>query len=153
VPIAPPPRHNRVLELIALFKLVKAALLTAVGLGALRLVHEDIALLADRWMAALTSNVWRHLLVEVAERASALSPAGLHLLGIGAFLYAGLFVTEGVGLWLEQRWAEYLTAIATATLIPLEVRELWLRLTVPRVSALVINLAVVAYLVRQLRRT
>ena len=55
--------------------------------------------------------------------------------------------TEAVGLWYEQRWAEYLTALATAGFLPFEVHELTNRVSVLRVSALVINLAVLVYLV------
>ena len=36
-------------------------------------------------------------------------------------IYAELFLTEGIGLWLEQRWAEWLTVIITSALIPIEI--------------------------------
>jgi uncharacterized membrane protein (DUF2068 family) len=72
--------------------------------------------------------------------------------GVGAFLYAGLFATEGVGLWLRRRWAEYFTIIATASFIPFEAFELAKQPTVLRGGALVLNIAVVAYLVAHVRR-
>ena len=62
-----------------------------------------------------------------------------------------LFTVEGVGLWKGKRWAEYLTVIATSALIPFEVYELARRLTMVRVSALVVNVAAVIYLVYRLR--
>ncbi len=54
--------------------------------------------------------------------------------------------TEAVGLWHEKRWAEYLTVVATAGFLPFEILELVDRVTVLRVGALVINLAVLVYL-------
>ena len=58
---------------------------------------------------------------------------------------------EGIGLWHEARWAEYLTVVASSLLVPIEVYELVQKLTVPRAAALVVNLAAVAYLVWRLR--
>jgi uncharacterized membrane protein (DUF2068 family) len=69
-----------------------------------------------------------------------------------AFLYATLFIVEGVGLWMARRWAEYLTIIATSSFVPFEVYELFRHVTWPRTVTLVINLLVVAYLVVKVRR-
>jgi uncharacterized membrane protein (DUF2068 family) len=74
-------------------------------------------------------------------------PSGtLRLAGAVIGGYALLEGAEAVGLWLQRRWAEYLTFIATTALLPLEVYELTLRVSPFKVVALVINLAVVAYL-------
>ena len=71
----------------------------------------------------------------------------LHLLGIAIFIYALVEGAEAVGLWYQQRWAEYLTFIATALFLPLEVYELTTRVSPFKVSALLINLAILVYLV------
>jgi uncharacterized membrane protein (DUF2068 family) len=73
--------------------------------------------------------------------------AALFALGYGV-----LELVEGTGLWLDQLWAEYLTVIATSLLIPLELYELVHRPSVLKVAGLVINLAIVGYLVYLLRR-
>lgn len=65
-----------------------------------------------------------------------------------AVLYALVEWTEAIGLWKEKRWAEYLTVIATAGFLPLEIRELLDRVTVLRVGALVVNLALLIWLIR-----
>ncbi len=73
-------------------------------------------------------------------------------MGAVAFLYAALFVVEGVGLWMARRWAEYLTIIATSSFVPFEVYELVRHVTWPRTVTLLINLLVVAYLVVKVRQ-
>ena len=63
-----------------------------------------------------------------------------------------LELVEGVGLWMRKRWAEYLTIVATSLLIPLEVYELAHHATLLKAGGLVVNVLIVAYLVRVLRR-
>ena len=71
----------------------------------------------------------------------------LHLLSVGLFAYAAVEGAEAVGLWYQRRWAEYLTFIATALFLPLEVYELTRTVSPFKVTALLINLAIVIYLV------
>jgi hypothetical protein len=73
-------------------------------------------------------------------------PGRLHLIGVALAAYAVLAAVEAVGLWRQRRWAEYLTLIATSALLPLEVYELVRGITALKVVALVVNLAVVVYL-------
>jgi uncharacterized membrane protein (DUF2068 family) len=143
---------DRGLRLIALFKFTKALLLIAVGLGVLQFLEPDTAARAQRWATALATSSDRRLVQHLLAQAMGLVPGRLVVLALGAFLYAGLFTTEGVGLWLGLRWAEYLTVVATASFVPLEIFEILRRLDPLRVAALVINVAAVAYLVYRLRR-
>lgn len=69
------------------------------------------------------------------------------LLGL-ATLYALVEWTEAIGLWKEKRWAEYLTVIATAGFLPLEIRELIDRITVLRAGAFIVNVALLVWLIR-----
>jgi uncharacterized membrane protein (DUF2068 family) len=140
------------LRLVALYKLAKAVLSVLVGFGALGLIRPGTAELARQWVAALTASGSHRTLEQLLARVPGLTVHQLEVLGIGAFLYAGLFLVEGVGLWLGRRWAGYLTVVETAALIPLELFELSRRLTPVRIGALALNLAVVAYLWRRLRR-
>jgi uncharacterized membrane protein (DUF2068 family) len=75
----------------------------------------------------------------------------MQALGVVALFYAMLYVIEGIGLWHQSKWAEYLTIIATATFIPLEIYELYRRLTLPRGGALLVNVAVVIYLIYRIK--
>ena len=100
---------------------------------------------------ALGSSIDVVPVLRLLRQIGALPPWRLRLIGGGAFLYAAPFLTEGIGLWRQRRWAEYLTVIATASFIPFEVFELARRLTYPRAAALIINICVVAYLIWRLK--
>jgi len=88
----------------------------------------------------------------VLRRLPGVDPRMLMRFSLSALVYAALLLTEGIGLLLAQRWAEYLTIAATASLIPLELYELVRHPNVTRVTVLVVNLAIVIYLVRRVRR-
>jgi uncharacterized membrane protein (DUF2068 family) len=71
---------------------------------------------------------------------------------LGSFIYAGLFLVEGTGLWLRKRWGEWLTVIVTSSLIPVEIYEIHRHLTVAKLGVLALNLAIVIYLILHMRR-
>jgi uncharacterized membrane protein (DUF2068 family) len=82
----------------------------------------------------------------LAEDISGLHAATLVLLAVGALVYAVVEGVEGLGLWRERRWAEYLTVVTTAAFLPLEIHELLARFTVIRTGAFILNLAILIYL-------
>jgi uncharacterized membrane protein (DUF2068 family) len=139
------------LRLIALFKLLKALLLIGVGFGALRLIHADVWVLAASWADRLNIDPQNRHLGALLSRLVDADPRTFAAIAAGSFVYAAVLFTEGVGLWFRRRWAEYFTIIVTSSLIPLELYEVWKRVTVPRVAIIVVNVAIVAYLVRELR--
>jgi len=150
---SPPPRHrSRVLLLIGIFKLFKAALLVLVGIGAHKLLHQDVAEQLSHWVSQLRLDPGSHYLYAAIHKLGLLDDHHLKEISFGAFFYASLLTLEGVGLCLSERWAEYFTIIMTASLLPLEVLEVSRRVTVLRVSLLVLNLMIVGYLIRRLIR-
>ncbi|MDQ6949234.1 MAG: DUF2127 domain-containing protein [Actinomycetota bacterium] len=86
------------------------------------------------------------LLNSAADRVATLNRGHVFKLAIAALAFGLVEATEAVGLWLEKRWAEYLTVVATASLLPLEVIELTHHVTVLKAFGFVLNIAVVAYL-------
>lgn len=144
--------HGRGLRLIAAFKLLKGLALLALGIGALKLLHKDVEALVEHWINIFQVDPNGHYVRLVLAKLSILDDRRLKELSVGTFFYSAVFLTEGTGLALGKRWAEYLTIISTASLLPLEIYELAKRASVGKVLALVINLAVVAYLVFELRR-
>ena len=93
-----------------------------------------------------TSKIGHHGLLHDLDRLFSLKGSTLHLLGAGILGYAVLEGVEAVGLWLQKRWAEYLTFIATTLFLPLEVYELTRRISPFKIAALVVNLAICVYL-------
>lgn len=85
-------------------------------------------------------------LLHQVDRLFSLQSSRLHLFAVVAIAYAGIEGVEAVGLWYQKRWAEYLTLIVTASLLPVEVYELVHHLTPFKVLAIVVNVAVVVYL-------
>jgi uncharacterized membrane protein (DUF2068 family) len=144
--------HGRGLRVIAAFKLLKALALIAVGVGALRLLHKDVAAIAEHWINIFQVDPHNHFIDLLLAKLANVNDHRLKELSIGTFIYAGVFLVEGTGLALQKRWAEYFTIVTTASLLPIEIYELARRLSIGRSLALLINLAVVAYLIFELRR-
>ncbi len=144
--------HGRGLRLIAAFKLLKGLALLALGIGALKLLHKDVEALVVHWINIFQVDPNGHYVRLLLTKLSILDDRRLKELSVGTFFYSAVFLTEGTGLALGKRWAEYLTIISTASLLPLEIYELAKHASVGKILALVINLAVVVYLVFELRR-
>jgi uncharacterized membrane protein (DUF2068 family) len=146
-------QNSGLLRLIAVFKLIKALTLIVVGVGALRLIHannaaDTIARFAGKFSFNPGARYLDHFLAKIAN----LPSRDFRDLGIGSFVYAALFLTEGAGLWLAKRWGEWFTAIITGSLVPLEICEIHRHPTVTKVIVLLLNIAIVAYLVVRIRR-
>jgi len=143
--------NSRTLLLIAVFKLTKGVLLVAVGAGAVHLLHRDVADTVMRWVNLLRVDPDNRFIHGILTRLLAISPKQLELLSVGTFFYAGLLLTEGTGLLLRKRWAEYFTIITTAGLIPLDLYELARPVSMAKIIVLAVNVAIVVYLVLRVR--
>jgi len=144
--------HQTGLALIAVFKLVKGALLLLVGVGLLKLMHAEIATLFSRLIEALHLNADSRIIHALVLKVDALQPHSVLVVALVSLGYAGMLLLEGVGLWLERSWAAYLTVISTSLLLPFELYEVIDRMSILRVGVLLLNLVIVLYLVRQLKR-
>ena len=142
---------SRLIRVIAVFKLFKAVLLTCLGFGAFRLLNPVVGQRLTHWVGSFAWNYNRDFVMSGLTKLTGLKSIQLEALGIGAFLYAILFTVEGIGLWFEKRWAEYLTVIATGSLLPLELYEVYRKFTYSRVFTLLLNLLVFIYLIRVVR--
>ena len=154
------PRRGRalrdavVLRLIALERGIHAlmALVAAAALGALDLHLPAVQGWARRTAATLggalaPSDPTRQWVVKELRHLAGLRPGTLTTLAGAAAAFGLLEVAEAVGLWRERRWAEYLTAVVTAGLLPVAVGELVAGITLLRMAALVFDIAVLAWLV------
>lgn len=148
-------RDSLVLKAIAVDRGVHAVVfgLLAVGLLFLRSnlgsLQDQARAIVDNTTSGLAGTGQassRSFLLKELNRLVGLNPKTLRLLLFTAVVYAVLEGAEAFGLWRGRRWAEYLTALATAGFLPLEIDELIKKVSVGRVVALVVNLAVLVYL-------
>lgn len=147
------PQSSAMLILIGLFRLLKAALLFAVGFGLHRMLKHDAEQFLRECVHAVRFDPEnRHIHAAIAK-VTGLSPKRLRELSVGTFAYGSLFAVEGIGLVLRKRWAEYLTVISTSVFLPLEVYELIHRPRPAKAIILVLNLAIVVYLIIGLYRS
>ena len=130
----------------------KALLSVALGFGALKLLHHDVASVVLHIADALKIDPENHLIGLLMIKANLISATELRRFSIITFSYAVVCLVEGTGLMLEKRWAEYFTVTLTALALPLECFELYKEFTPPRLALLLVNLAVLAYLIWLLRR-
>jgi len=147
-------RRHRYLKLIALFKIAKGVLLLVLGISLLFLNART------RWMDALSDWTADEILLEHSKGISyllhklqaALAGGKLQATGLLALFYSADIFTEGIGVYMEQRWAELLMIFATAGLIPLEIRHLWHRPGLVAAVILLANCFIVWFLYRVLKR-
>lgn len=144
-------RSPRVIVAIGVFKLLKGVLLIATGIGALSLLHKDIAAVVTHWIEVLRVDPDNDFINNLLSRVFSITPKQLKEISAGTFFYAALLLTEGVGLLMRKHWAEYFTVITTAGLIPLEIYELVRHFTAVKVLVLVVNVAIVVYLIWRIR--
>ena len=146
-PTQPVHNHSRGLLLVGLFKLSKAIFFTAVGAGALHLVHKNVSDVLMHIVDTLRLDQESRFVGFLLGKASLISSHQLREAGTFSFLYAAVCIVEGTGLVLRKRWAEFFTVFLTAMGLPWECYELVHKFSPYKVGLLVINLIVLGYLV------
>ena len=140
--------HNKWLVLIAAYKFAQAILFLLIGLGARHLLHKDVGdelgALADH----LRFNPESKFINFILDKASLLNDPLFRRIGLVAFSYSALSMAEGIGLYREKAWGEYLTLAITASFLPWEIYEIFLRQTPIRFGLLAVNLMVFLYLLK-----
>jgi len=146
-------RRVRYLKLIALFKIAKGTLLLLLGVS---LVFLNMC---TRWMDAISDWTADEILMEHSRAVTwllhklqaVLAGGALRATGFLALFYSAVLFTEGIGVYLQKRWAEWLMIIATGALIPIEVRHLWHRPGLVGALILLANCFIVWFLYRVLK--
>jgi uncharacterized membrane protein (DUF2068 family) len=153
-------RRVRYLKLIAVFKIFKGLLLFVLGFSLLFLNSRPAWLdqISDWTEDQLLLQHTKAVVFLLSKLQDILAGGGaLRATGFLALFYCAVLLTEGIGVYLQKRWAELLMIFATGALIPLEIRHLWHRLIFHRpilVAALILlaNCFIVWFLYLVLRR-
>jgi uncharacterized membrane protein (DUF2068 family) len=135
------------LRAVAVFEAIKGALVILAGLGVLALIHRDVQALAESVIDFLHLNPERHYPHIFIEAAGRLTDARLRFLALAAFGYSTVRFAEAYGLWHKRAWAEWFAIISGSLYLPFEVYELLRHPTMFKASVLLINAAVVGYMI------
>jgi uncharacterized membrane protein (DUF2068 family) len=141
-------KHSLGLRVIAIYEVAKTVCLIIVAVVAFGLHQEknfDHLVHALEHLSLADTNGLRWQLVQWLEQ---LGPGKFAAIGIVALCYAAIFATEGIGLWLRKHWAEWFTVIATGSLVPFEIYEVFHKFSLLKLAALLANVVIVVYLVR-----
>lgn len=160
LPLHPPARTvtkvrhpgDRTLKWIAGYNLGKGLLLLTVALGLLGFLHRDVDQIVGHWLSELGVNLENVHVAVFLARLDVVTDNQLRLFSGVTFVFAAVFITEGIGLFFRQRWAEYLTIIVTASFIPVEIFESIKHFGPAKLILLIVNTAIVCCLLWILKK-
>jgi uncharacterized membrane protein (DUF2068 family) len=147
--LSPTPSRNedRYLRWIAFYIFGKGLLLCLLAIGILGFLHKDVDTIVGNWMTLLGFNMENRHVVTFLARLDKVTDKQLAEWSGITFAVAGMFVTQATGLLLRQQWAKYLTVSVTASLIPVEIFELFRHFGWIKVGVLGANIAIVTFLI------
>lgn len=152
--MTPANNERRTLHYIAIFKLAKGCLLLLIACAFLFLdQRSELLSHLIEWAEDELMLLHNSVLIWLLNRFDVLlQAASLRTTGIVSLCYAIVLMTEGIGVWKQKRWAEWLMVVATASLVPLEVLHFIHKPGFIKVLIICANILIVVYLVRTLRR-
>ena len=145
-------RQTTTLHLIALFEALKGLAAIAASLGLLSLAQHDLQALAHALIGHFHLDPEAHYPRMLLDEAALLANTDLRQVVLLLWAYSTIRVAEAYGLWRDRAWAEWLAAASGALYLPLEISHLLHRSTWINAGVLILNLAVVVYMVARLRR-
>ncbi len=140
------------LRLVAVFELAKGLLVLFAGLGFLAFLHRDVQEVAEELLLHLHLNPSSRIpgiFLQLVER---VSNVDMWFLALGALTYATVRVAEGLGLWFDRVWAEWLGVASGLIYVPFEIYELGKGITTLKIVTFALNVLVVAVLADALWR-
>ncbi len=137
----------KVLRAVASLELSKGLIVLAAGCGLLLLLHRDTSEVAENLLRVLHVSPDDRLSHFVMRSANRITDKKLWSLAGLAAMYSSLRFVEAYGLWKARAWAEWIALISGAMYLPFEARELIRKITFLHSGLLIVNLAIVAYMV------
>lgn len=147
------PASKAGLRTVAVFEAMKGLLVLLAGCGLLAFIHKDLHEAAVHLVRVLHFNPAKHYPSIFIDAADKVTDLQLWMFALSALLYATVRFVEAYGLWKQMQWAEWFGLLSGALYIPLEILEASREFTWPRITVLVVNLAVVGYLADALLRS
>lgn len=149
-----PNSQHKALKIIAIFKLTKSAILLAFGITALFFEIRNTWLQAvlDWCVDEIMLPHGKIIAFLLAKFTNLLLTTNFTFTGIVSLIYAAVLATEGIGVYLEKRWAEYLMVIATASLIPFEMYHFFHKPSIIKTIIILVNITIVWFLFQTLKK-
>ncbi|MFI5386517.1 MAG: DUF2127 domain-containing protein [Fimbriimonadales bacterium] len=138
--------------MIGTYKLISGLVALALGIWSLSFLDHDPERGLERVILRLGLDPQNHVIHSVISALLGVDRKHLRAIEAGTFFYAVLHAIEGIGLIRGRDWAGYLVIIATSSLIPFEIFEIARKMSLLRISLLVLNLSIVIYLFATLRK-
>ena len=136
------------LYIIALFELLKGALVLFVGLGLLTMIDKDLQEFGEHVIELLHLNPAQQYPRIFLLFLSRISDMNFLWLAAGAFLYSIVRFAEAYGLWKQKVWAEWMAILSGSAYLPIEMYEMSKMITWPRILVTAVNFGIVLYLIR-----
>ena len=140
------------LRAVALFEALKGSLALLAAGGLFYYIPRDLRHIAVELVGRLHLNAGKsypNVFIRVVEDSS---NAQLWTIAALVVVYAIVRFSEAYGLWRARSWAEWLAAVSGAIYVPIELYELSRGVSWIKVAALVLNVAIVAFMAFALRR-
>ena len=137
---------------IAGYNLTKGIVFLILALGVLGFLHKDVDQIIGRWISSLGVSLENVHVAALLARLDLVTDHQLRVLSGITFLFSGLFIMEGVGLFFRKRWAEYLTIVVTASFIPVELFESIKNFGPAKFILLIMNVVIVGCLLWILKK-
>ena len=137
------PRLQKSIHAVAVFEALKGAVVLAVGFGLLELLHKDAHRIACDFIAHIHLNPAQKYPKIFIDLANDITDSTLWLFAGLALIYSAFRFIEGYGLWKEKTWAEWLAVISGTIYLPVEIYEIWVKISLIRIFALTANIVVV----------
>jgi uncharacterized membrane protein (DUF2068 family) len=144
--------HTNGLHIVALFEGAKGLLVLLAGFELLTYIHKDIHEAALHLVKHLHLNPASHYPRIFLDLTEHINDSKLWSLAIAAAIYSVVRIIEAIGLWMRKTWAEWFAVLSGGIYIPVEIYEVVQRVTWPRVTVLIVNFGIVAYLLFVLLR-
>ena len=135
------------LRLVALFEAGKGLLVLLVGLELLSLVHQGAQNVGEEIVERFHLNFARRHPRILLYAATHLNDSNVRLLALAALAYSTVRFVEAYGLWRVRAWAEWFAIVSGGVYLPFELYELIRHPTLVKIAVLLVNAAIVAYLV------
>lgn len=143
---------RRALRLVACMEAAKGLVVLLAASGLLSLLHQNVYGIAVLLVEHAHLNPASRYPQIFLDAAANMSDSRILLLASGAALYAAMRLIEAYGLYFQRAWAEVLAALSGAVYVPFELAGLVQAPSWHGLVLLVLNLAVVALMLRALRQ-